>query len=413
MTGRTSVTRKAAYLVAACALSVTVAIVVYPDVAFEASVEGLRVWWQIVFPALLPFFIAAEVLMALGVVHFLGILLEPLMRPLFDVPGVGAFAFAMGLTGGYPIGARITASLRRQGLCNQVEGERLVSFTNTADPLFMAGAVAVGMFRLASLGLTICAAHYISATIVGILLRLHGGPQLRHDIGSSSRENILKRALAELHRARQADGRPFGELFGDSVRDSINSMLLIGGFIMMFSVIIRVLTVAGVTHFIAGPLALTLKPLGVEPTLVPPFVSGFFEITLGTELASRAVAPLMQRIMVANAIIAWSGLSVFAQVTTMCAGTDIRMTPYVFSRAAQAVISALVTLVLMSPSGQSLARMVVPVFVGRLAAEHVPFPVRFAASFAAFARTIGIMIAISFVVWLLRRMRLVVIRLRP
>ncbi|MDK2930997.1 MAG: hypothetical protein PWR07_1128 [Bacillota bacterium] len=135
MNGRTPTTRRAAYLMAACALFVTIAIIVYPDVAFEASVEGLRVWWEIVFPALLPFFIAAEVLMALGVVHFLGVLLEPLMRPVFDVPGVGAFAFAMGLTGGYPIGARITANLRKQNLCNQIEGERLVSFTNTAEPI--------------------------------------------------------------------------------------------------------------------------------------------------------------------------------------------------------------------------------------------------------------------------------------
>ncbi len=413
MTGRAPVTRKSAYLVAACALAVTIAIVAYPDAAFEASVEGLRVWWQIVFPALLPFFIAAEVLMALGVVHFLGVLLEPLMRPLFDVPGVGAFAFAMGLTGGYPIGARIAASLRRQGLCNQVEAERLVSFTNTADPLFMAGAVAVGMFRLAPLALTICAGHYISAVIVGVLLRLHGGPQIKRDMSGSGRRNLLARALAELHRARQNDGRPFGQLFGDSVRDSVNNMLLIGGFIMMFSVIIRALTVAGVTRLVATPIALALEPLGVEPSLVPPFVSGFFEITLGTELASRAAAPLTQRVMAASAIIAWSGLSVFAQVTAMCAGTDIRMTPYLASRIVQAVASALITLILMTPAGEGLARAVAPVLGGWPVAEKVAFHARFAASLAALGRIMIIMVAVSLVIWLVRRARLVFIRLRP
>ena len=39
----------------------------------------------------------------MGVVHFLGVLLEPLMRPLFNVPGVGAFALSMGLAAGYPM----------------------------------------------------------------------------------------------------------------------------------------------------------------------------------------------------------------------------------------------------------------------------------------------------------------------
>lgn len=411
MTGRTT-TRRAAYFVAACALLVTIAIIVYPDVAFEASVEGLRVWWEVVFPALLPFFVASEALMALGVVHFLGVLLEPLMRPVFDVPGVGAFAFAMGLTGGYPIGARITANLRKQNLCNQIEGERLVSFTNTADPLFMAGAVAVGMFSVPSLGLTICGAHYISAVLVGVLLRLHGGPQVRRGPLDGRKENIFARALDELYRAREADGRTFGQLLGDTVRDSVNSMLLIGGFIIMFSVIIRVLAVARVTELLAAPLSLALSALGLDPALVPALVSGFFEITLGSELASKAAAPLIHRLVAANAIIAWSGLSVFAQVATMCSGTDIRMAPYITARVLQAVISGAITVLLMSPAGHGLARMVVPAFVARVSSERVPFITRLGVSFAALARVLALMIAASLAVWFLRRIRIIAMQVR-
>ena len=123
------------------ALTITVLIIIFSEDAFYAALEGLRVWWEVVFPSLLPFFIIAEILMGLGVVHFLGALMEPLMRPLFKVPGVGAFAMAMGLASGYPIGAKITGNLRRNNLCTRTEGERLVSFTNTADPLFMVGAV--------------------------------------------------------------------------------------------------------------------------------------------------------------------------------------------------------------------------------------------------------------------------------
>ena len=139
------------------------------------------------------------------------------MRPVFDVPGVGAFALAMGITGGYPIGAKITASLRRKGLCNQIEGERLASFTNTADPLFMSGAVAVGMFQSPELGGIISGVHYISAVIVGILLRLHGrtGSLRVPERDVRTKGNLFKRAKEELDKARQADGRPVGQVFGD------------------------------------------------------------------------------------------------------------------------------------------------------------------------------------------------------
>ncbi len=128
-------------IVAAIAIAFTVFMVLNPEPAFGAALRGLRVWWDIVFPALLPFFVGSEILMGLGVVHFMGVLLEPLMRPLFNVPGAGSFVLAMGLASGYPIGAMLTARLRDQDLCTPIEGERLMAFANTADPLFMTGVV--------------------------------------------------------------------------------------------------------------------------------------------------------------------------------------------------------------------------------------------------------------------------------
>ena len=191
----------------------------------------------------------SEILMGLGVVHFIGVLLEPLMRPLFQLPGTGAFAVAMGLASGYPIGAKITGQLHREGLCTGTEGERLIALANTADPLFMVGAVAVGMFGLEELGWTIACAHYLSVLLVGIAMGLIYG---RRDAVARSgapqqKKNMLARALKELELARLRDDRPIGQLFGDAVKDSFTSMLFIGGCIMIFSVLGRIMDVAGIT----------------------------------------------------------------------------------------------------------------------------------------------------------------------
>jgi len=130
----------------ALAVIITISIVRFPDEAFQSALEGLDVWLNIVLPALLPFFIGSQLLMGLGVVHFMGVLLEPFMRPLFNVPGVGSFVMAMGLASGYPVGAMLTGKLVKNNLCNTWEAERMISFSNTADPLFMVGAVAGGIF---------------------------------------------------------------------------------------------------------------------------------------------------------------------------------------------------------------------------------------------------------------------------
>ncbi len=364
MTSKNRLSYPGAYLIALIAVSVTVSMVFFPEDAFLAAVKGLDVWWNIVFPALLPFFIGAELLMGLGVVHFMGVLLEPLMRPLFNVPGAGSFVMAMGLASGFPIGSILTARLRREEMCTKVEGERLMSFTNTADPLFMFGAVAVGMFGLPQVGVAIAAAHYLSSLTTGILLRFYG----RKEPNSPEEQNsgrLIRRAFDALYIARKKDGRPMGQLMGDAVRNSVNSLLMIGGFIILFSVIIRILTIIGVVGVLSRLLMSVLSPLGLDPALTPAIISGLFEVTLGSQLAGQATAsaPLVQTVMVAGAVIAWSGLSVHAQVASIISGTGMKITPFVIARFIHAVLATVYTYVLWGPLAPVLSRYSVPVFL--------------------------------------------------
>jgi len=351
--------RLTTYLFAACAVVLVVTMVLYSDHAFQAAGRGLRVWWEVVFPALLPFFIGAEILLALGVVHFMGALLEPLMRPLFNVPGVGSFVMAMGLASGYPIGSILTARMRSQRLCSRLEGERLMSFTNTADPLFMSGAVAVGMFGRPAVAGILMAAHYLSSLSVGLLLRFYGREEKPAPGGaglaipSRTAGNTLGRAMRALVEAREQDGRPLGRIFGDAVKSSVNTLLMIGGFIILFSVVIDALRLAGVVGLLAGTLGSLLAPLGLEPACATALVSGLFEITIGTQEAASVAAPLAQQLVLAGMIIAWSGLSVHAQVAAMIQGTDLTIAPYVVSRFLHAALAGVYTTVLIG-AGYSL-----------------------------------------------------------
>ena len=191
------------YLPGIIAVAVTIALVIYPKEAFESALNGLSIWWNIVFPALLPFFIFSQVLIGLGVVHFLGVLLEPVMRPVFNVPGTGSFVMAMGLASGFPIGAVLTSKLRQQKLCSKVEAERLISFVNTADPLFMFGAVAVGMLHAPQAGLVIAATHYLSSISVGLVMRFYKARPLEKENKPPENKNILTLAFEALVKARK------------------------------------------------------------------------------------------------------------------------------------------------------------------------------------------------------------------
>jgi len=362
------------YLPGIIAAAITIAMIIFPKEAFEAALNGVSIWWNIVFPALLPFFIFSQVLIGLGVVHFLGVLLEPVMRPVFNVPGAGSFVMAMGLASGFPIGAVLTSKLRLKKLCNKEEAERLISFVNTADPLFMFGAVAVGMLHAPQTGLIIAAAHYLSSISVGLIMRFYKARSKKKETFKPvKRENILIEALKALVRARKEDSRPIGRLLGEAIKDSINTLLLIGGFIILFSVIITLLRLVGVVEFLSLWFSMLLTLTGLDSALSPALVSGLFEIDLGCQMAaSLQGVEIGEKIITISAIIAWSGLSVHAQVASIISPTDISIFPYIFARAIHAILAGLYALLLLGPLGLTVLGRIdyVPVFRQTLIFEN-------------------------------------------
>src|SRR5699024_120367 len=141
------------FLLSSGSIFLAFCMIIFPKETFAASLRGLNMWWEVVFPSLLPFFIMAELLIGFGVVKFIGVLFEPIMRPLFNVPGVGSFALSMGMASGYPAGAKISARLREEKQITKIEAERLISFTNASSPLFIFAAISVGFFHDVKLGL--------------------------------------------------------------------------------------------------------------------------------------------------------------------------------------------------------------------------------------------------------------------
>lgn len=353
------------YILSFLTIFITIAIIQYPKDTFDSAIVGLNLWWNVVFPSLLPFFILSELLMGLGVVHALGVLLEPLMRPIFNVPGIGAFALSMGLASGYPMDAVITCKFRKNNLCSKVEAERLLAFTNTADPLFMFGAVAVGMFAMPELGASIALAHYTASLLVGIVFRFHGTgrDEIPAKVPAANRKNIFLRTLSELYNARKNSNTSLGMLLGDAVKASMNTILLIGGFIIIFSVFLRILSVIGITEYLNGIFACLLGLIGFTPNLAEAMSVGFFEIDLGALAASQAIAPLEQKVAVASAIIAWSGLSVHGQVASIVLETGISMTPYMIARVLHALLSACLAILFLGPCKSIVSLFILPVAV--------------------------------------------------
>ena len=146
------------------------------------------------------------------------------MRPLFNVPGIGAYALFMGIVSGYPVGARIVTSFRSNNLCTKEEAERLITFTNNSGPLFILGTVGITLFYDISIGLLLLFTHVLAAISVGIIFKSWKSNKKEKRNTNAVETNISFNSL--------------GELLSKSILSAINSVILIGGFIILFGIIL-------------------------------------------------------------------------------------------------------------------------------------------------------------------------------
>lgn len=328
------------YILGIITVLLLIAIITSPDRSFESALSGIKLWFNVVLPSLLPFFIVSEFVTGIGVVDFIAVLLNPLMEPLFRCPGSSSFIWAMSSISGYPSGARLVSMFISKRKLNPVEGQRILSFSSTSGPLFMIGAVAVGMLGNLTAGKVIVLSHYLAAIILGLTFRHYKKEKERV---LHKQKHSFSRAISKMNEARMADGRSLGELLGDSVSNSVHTLLMIGGFIVIFSVIIdqliRFNVIAGVSNFISM-LITTVK---IDSDFINGIVGGLFEVTLGSRMISQSSVPLIQKTAAASFLIGWSGFSIHAQVASLLSKRNINMGLYIITKLFHGLLAAILS----------------------------------------------------------------------
>jgi sporulation integral membrane protein YlbJ len=324
-------------LIPICSILFIILLMIFSKTAISSAKKGIDLWLNIVFPSLFPFFVASYLLNSSGFIRAVGILFEPIMWPLFKIPGCGSFALALGITSGYPMGAVITTGLREQNLITKNEAERLLAFTNNSGPLFIVGSVATGMLKNSILGYYLLGCHIIASLTVGILLGLFRRKKTNNKV---SKIPLMKKFKKELYFSFKP-GSDLGILFGDAVKNSLITVLSIGGFIILFSVIINLLIEVGIIQYISLFISALLSPLKVDINIISSVVSGFFEITSGVSMASKSNLILSARQLSAiSFIIGWAGLSVHFQVISIVSKTDISIKLYLIGKLLHGIFAA-------------------------------------------------------------------------
>ena len=178
---------------------------IFPQVTLDGASEGLRLWFQNVLPAQFPFMICILLLLKNG-----------LGSGSISVPSV----FLTGILSGYPGGAKSIEVLYRQGQISAKRLQWLMSFCNNSGPLFMVGTIGIGIFGSAAIGYRILITHLLSAMLCGCIFSIGG------------------RGETFPVRGGQRIEESFGAQLGSCVTETASVMIMVGGFMMLYCVLI-------------------------------------------------------------------------------------------------------------------------------------------------------------------------------
>ena len=303
--------------------------------------KGLSLWANSVVPSLFPFFVATDLLIHTNFVNILGRFLNKLMKPLFNIRGEGAFGFIMGLISGYPVGAKIACDFRENNICSKEECERLLSFTNNSGPLFIVGTVGISMFGNSTIGLLLLVTHILACITVGIIFRFwkFNTSTFNTDINKKSSFNKNKNVTFS----------NLGEVLGKSITNSISTVLMIGGFVVIFSSIISILKSSGILNSLVYIFTPLFDFIHIDTSFIYGILTGLLEITNGISIISNIhIKAISINIVLTAFLLGFGGLSVLLQVFSITSKTDLSIKPYFYGKLLHGFLAGFYTFIFMN-----------------------------------------------------------------
>ena len=317
-----------------------VMLLLYPQNCIESARDGLNLWLLTVLPALLPFMTASFVLMETGVVRFISSILMPMTRVIFRAPGESAFVFIASAMSGYPAGARLTGELYKKGRISEAQAQHIMRFTSVSGPVFLSGAVGTGMLFAPYASAYLLAAHYASALIVGIILGLF---EKRQTLAKVRWRDVVAQLKKDVCACPST-----GHILSSSVEKSLRTLLQIGGFIMLFSVILKMLEVTGTMDALVWLYTPAARLAGLDAAASEALLAGGIEMTNGCARVAALNVSIHIKLMLVSGIVAFGGLCIHMQTKSVLAPCDLVPKRFVLVKSLQAALCCTLTSLLLA-----------------------------------------------------------------
>ena len=288
----------------------------FPQTVFTGASYGLVLWFRHVLPTLLPYMILINVLICTPALHWICRITSTFLCPLLGTSYYGTFAVLTGFLCGYPMGAKTTSDLLNVNKISRSEASYLLSFCNNTSPAFILSYVVAQNMKERNL----CIPFFLILTFTPLMLSFIFRLFYRLPESSCSFPQITPGSFSN-------PSESFSDSFLDRcILNAFESVTKVGGYMMMFSVLIQLL---------ASVLPNTIFSLLLYSSL---------EISTGIRLLFSSALYTTEKIILCAFLTSFGGWCCIAQTYSMISSIQLPILPYITAK----LVTALVTSLLIS-----------------------------------------------------------------
>ena len=309
------------YITALGVILIMLTLLLSPDLCISAAKEGLLLWFNKVLPSLLPFIILINILSQLNIIRAISTVASPITQKLWKLPGSSLVALIMGFISGYPMGAKMIRELLDHEILSDHEAQKTLCFSNNCGPLFIIGTVGTLMLKSSSMGYFLLFIHILSALLLSFVFSSYKCP--------STPKLRTASFLPEYSSFK------FSTLLNEAVKNAMDTIVYIGGYIIFFSVIARMITNSSIILYMLKQQLITIIP----PEILPSFITGLLELSNGISMLSAVNMSALYSLALISFMIGFGGLCVHFQTSYILGHRNFSLTPYIISKFMQGILS--------------------------------------------------------------------------
>jgi len=247
--------------------------------------------------------------------------MDKLFNKMYHTPAGSFTTFFLSVISGYPIGAKLISTMYENKYIDQPSAKKLMSFCSLSGPMFMLGTVGIAIFNSYTAGLIILISNILGGLINGLIYRGKKSPIENKTYTSKKSNNILT----------------------DSVYDSMQSILMVGGFVVLSFLLIDLLKNTYILSNISGTICSVFHCHNLQP-VVESTLCGILEITRGIIDLNTTQTSLSVKTIIASGLIGFGGISIMLQSLSFVSKIKLPIKTVILQKITQSVITTIIAI---------------------------------------------------------------------